>query len=378
MSNFLFITQFKDPTIGGVERVTNELINTFNKRGGTCFLAYYHNEDKTDLKNFYFSEKTPTKDLINRFLPFVRKNKIEIIINQDQNLPNIIELIKYLKSFTDIKLINCHHNQPDFPKYWHTSFRYKITEFLYRIRKGYPSYATPYRDLYNNTHRFVLLSESFIPLAKHCLGLKDGTRFCAISNPIPKINLNDIIPFTKKKKQFLIVSRLFDHQKNISAALRIWNKFEKLNNDYNLIIAGTGPDEIKLKEYSQKLGNLRVSFIGHHRNPAILYNESQFFMMTSRYEGFGMTLIEAQQYGCIPIVFNSYLSLHDIITNNVNGFIVQNKRENRYVTVMNNAVNKHNIEDISTNAQANVSRFYSDVIVRKWISLINDIINETN
>lgn len=37
--------------------------------------------------------------------------------------------------------------------------------------------------------------------------------------------------------------------------------------------------------------------------------------MTSAFEGFGMTLVEAQQYGVVPIVMDSYKSLHDIIKN---------------------------------------------------------------
>lgn len=378
MANILFIGKYKDPSIGGVERVTSLLYNAFNNDGHTCFLAYYRNEDKSDKRNYFFNENIGSEDLIKSIIPYIVNNNIQIIINQDNISNCIINLIKYLRNNTGIKLINCHHNQPDFPKHWKTTLRYKITEFFYRVRKGHPSYAEPYRELYDNTHKFVLLSESFIPLAKHCYGLKDSSRLCAISNPISPINDDDIIPFIKKKKQFLIVSRLFDHQKNIKAALRIWNKFEKINKEYNLIIAGTGPDEKMLKEYSAEIGNNRVTFIGHQSNPDELYNESRFFMMTSRYEGFGMTLIEAQRYGCIPIVFDSYLSLHDIIKNEINGFIIKNYNENEYLKTMRKAVYNPKIDEISKNAIANISLFCTRKIIKQWNKLIIELLDKPN
>lgn len=375
MANILFIVKYKDPSIGGVERVTNELCKALNQMSHTCYLAYYREEDKTDKTNLFFDEDINGEDLIKLITPYLEKNNIQIIINQVLISYGIIELFQYLKSHTNIKLINCHHNQPDFPKYWRMPFRYRITEALYRFRKGYPSYAVPYRALYDYSHKFVLLSESFISVAKKCFGLTDSSRLCAISNPISTINEDNIIPFEKKKKQFLIVSRLYDHQKNITTALRIWHKFEQINNEYSLIIAGSGPDENILKEYSQKLGNQRVSFIGHLSNPDYLYNESQFFMMTSKYEGFGMTLIEAQRYGCIPFVFDSYLSLHDIIIDNENGFIIKNRNEEDYLKAMINAVYNKHITTISKHAIVNVSRFNVNEIVKKWDSLISELIN---
>ena len=45
-------------------------------------------------------------------------------------------------------------------------------------------------------------------------------------------------------------------------------------------------------------------------------------MMTSSFEGWGLTLTEAQQYGCVPLAFHSFASLTDIITDKVNGFAI--------------------------------------------------------
>ena len=56
--------------------------------------------------------------------------------------------------------------------------------------------------------------------------------------------------------------------------------------------------------------------------------------MTSRYEGFGMTLTEALQNACIPLAYDSYSSVHDIIQNGQNGFLIKNNDEQSYANTM--------------------------------------------
>ena len=75
------------------------------------------------------------------------------------------------------------------------------------------------------------------------------------------------------------------------------------------------------KQFSTELGLEQISFEGF-RDPRQYYLESALFMMTSAFEGFGMTLVEAQQYGTVPIAMDSYKSLHDILQDKVNGIVV--------------------------------------------------------
>ena len=53
-------------------------------------------------------------------------------------------------------------------------------------------------------------------------------------------------------------------------------------------------------------------------------------MMTSAFEGFGMTLVEAQQYGVVPLAMDTYGSLHDIITDGQNGEIIADNDLDEY------------------------------------------------
>ena len=51
-------------------------------------------------------------------------------------------------------------------------------------------------------------------------------------------------------------------------------------------------------------------FLKGQKNPEPYYNEASIFMMTSSFEGWGLTLTEAQQYGCVPLAFHSFASLN--------------------------------------------------------------------
>ena len=49
--------------------------------------------------------------------------------------------------------------------------------------------------------------------------------------------------------------------------------------------------------------------------------------MTSDFEGWGMTITEAHQCGCVRIALDTYASLHDLISDGKDGFITSDIEE---------------------------------------------------
>ena len=47
-------------------------------------------------------------------------------------------------------------------------------------------------------------------------------------------------------------------------------------------------------------------------------------LASSAIEGWGMVLVEAQAMGCVPIAFDTYSALHDIIEDEATGCLVAN------------------------------------------------------
>jgi glycosyltransferase involved in cell wall biosynthesis len=95
--------------------------------------------------------------------------------------------------------------------------------------------------------------------------------------------------------------------------------------------------------------------------------------MTSSFEGFGLTLLEAQQMGVVPIVFDSFSALHDIILDGHNGVIIKNNDLQSYkeqlLNLMRNSTYRNNL---AKNAIDNSANFSKEKIVAIWENLFKE------
>lgn len=85
----------------------------------------------------------------------------------------------------------------------------------------------------------------------------------------------------------------FHAQKGFDIAIQAFNKAQ-LNNCY-LILAGD--DYQSFLKYS----NNKIKIIGRQENLNIFYNTIDCFILSSRWEGFGLVLLEAMNFG-LPII----------------------------------------------------------------------------
>ena len=95
-------------------------------------------------------------------------------------------------------------------------------------------------------------------------------------------------------------------------------------------------------------------------------------MMTSKNEGWPLTLLEAMQTGVVPIVMDSFAALHDIIQDGSNGYIVKynDKKEfgNRLISLINN---KNLRLKMSQEGLHSCTQYSIDNIGKEWINLLN-------
>lgn len=102
-------------------------------------------------------------------------------------------------------------------------------------------------------------------------------------------------------------------RKNIITLLRAYNKLA-LNGQVTLVIAGKpcwGFDEVFEFEQKYKLGVKFLGYVSEQQKRALLRN-AMLFVYPSRYEGFGIPVIEAMQEGC-PVVCADNSSLSEIV-----------------------------------------------------------------
>jgi glycosyltransferase involved in cell wall biosynthesis len=114
-----------------------------------------------------------------------------------------------------------------------------------------------------------------------------------------------------------------------------------------------------------------VAFMGR-QVPNAYYRQASIFMMTSKSESWGLTLTEAQQMGVVPIALDTYPSLHDIITDGVDGLIVAKDDLDGYaariLSLMTDAARRHRL---AAHGLQSCLRFTPATVVSLWWQLIS-------
>jgi phosphatidylinositol alpha-mannosyltransferase len=104
-------------------------------------------------------------------------------------------------------------------------------------------------------------------------------------------------------KTILYVGRL-ENRKGLKYLLRAFNELCSKRNDVQLLLAGSGPDENKLRDYVNELKIPRVTFLGYISDQEKIHqlHRADIFCSAARYgESFGIVLLESMAAG-VPIV----------------------------------------------------------------------------
>jgi glycosyltransferase involved in cell wall biosynthesis len=110
----------------------------------------------------------------------------------------------------------------------------------------------------------------------------------------------DRLGISSSHKTILFVGRLDIAMKGCDDFLRI---VAKLPSDYKGRMVGTGPDLQALKNLAVQLKIAdRVDFVGHQADTRTYYWAADAFLLTSRYEPFGLVLLEAVACGLPAVV----------------------------------------------------------------------------
>lgn len=192
------------------------------------------------------------------------------------------------------------------------------------------------------------------------------------------ISIPNILPFnpgaTAKLENLiaLAVGRL-NTQKGFDRLIRIWKMVKIECPDWQLHIIGSGNDKEKLIAQIQSAELQKQVFIyPPEKNIVQRYLNSSLYVMTSRYEGFPMVLLEAMHFG-LPCVSYAYpCGPSDIIRNNEDGFLIQEGDEQNFARKTISLLKSKELrKQMGERAEINIQRYSCDVIMQQWINLFN-------
>jgi glycosyltransferase involved in cell wall biosynthesis len=193
----------------------------------------------------------------------------------------------------------------------------------------------------------------------------------AIPNPAPSRSV------TKKSnnKTFLSVGRL-SNQKGFDLLLKAWSIVKEQDRDYSLTIVGSGGEQENLTILINELDiQDSVEIQPFTKNIDSYYSEASIYVMSSRFEGFGMVLLEAASHSIPLVSFDCDMGPREIITPS-SGWLAEPESPEALAQAMLKAIEA--LEDDETYQQYSESSYsqsknYSiDMVLQKWMKLINE------
>ena len=176
-----------------------------------------------------------------------------------------------------------------------------------------------------------------------------------------------------KEKRLISVGRL-SKEKGYMDLLEISKDIFKENKDWSLDIIGDGFEKEKLENYI-KDNNLSKNVILHGFKDKDYINrllsKSSIYLMTSYTESFGIVLIEAMNFGLPVIAFSDAEGAREIIKDNKNGYLIDNRDKTEYIEKVNKLINDYDLRiKLGKAGKIDSKNYDPNIVYKKWIEII--------
>jgi glycosyltransferase involved in cell wall biosynthesis len=192
------------------------------------------------------------------------------------------------------------------------------------------------------------------------------------------LNLPIRDPIKKGRPNRVLAAGRLTEQKGFDLLLDAWATIpDDMRTGWELRIVGEGEDRPLLQEKIEKLGlGSEVQLEGHSDNMADEFSESDLFVLSSRFEGFGLVVVEALSFGLPVISFNCVAGPGEILTHNFNGKLVPPENVDSLAEALAELmVNESLRHQMSKNTPVGLERFSQSEVRHQWLSLIDSVSN---
>ncbi|MBT9009777.1 hypothetical protein BTI84_08870 [Lactobacillus delbrueckii subsp. bulgaricus] len=340
---------------GGTERVTLLIANELSKKHEVSILSF-QNGDKT---NFEASSNITLSSLhmenakafwkrkilpYTRLLRYLTREKIDILINVD------VILCLYslpIKALVNTKMVAWEH-------------------FNFRNSNGVNNRSRARKLAANMADQIVVLTKE--DLEEYQKNLKIKHKVDYIYNPTIQ---PETLPKNVERKNIVIASGRLAPQKNFTELLKIWSLIEKNNPSWNLVICGSGEEEIKLKKIAKEKKLKNVVFAGFVQNVEEYYQQAKIMVMTSRFEGFPMVLLEGQNAGLPIVAYDCFTGPKEIVIDGKDGYLIELGNKAKFASSLEKLMRNEELrEKFSLQAMEDAKRFNIKEIAKRWEDVV--------
>lgn len=351
---------------GGTEQVTtqisNLLLENYDRYNVSILSTFYDenvgpffNGNKNIRYDGIFQEQTNIKTkylkIVKKIRDYVKQNQIDILVG--------VDTIQALFDLPAIRHLPC-----KYIAWEHFNYHFNLNTKLRDIGRKYAA---------KKADAIVVLTDKDKNYFEQNLNIKK--MITRIYNPfiVPKLKGH-----YQSNSNIIMSSGRLTSQKGFDMLLEVAKLLKKKTTDFQWIILGEGEDrtylEQKIKEYD--LTN-NVELKGRVSDVSKYYQQSRMFVLTSRFEGLVLVILEAKAHGLPVISFNCDCGPDEMIKDGENGYLI----EDFDIKAMCDKIYELLCDDdkcvqFSKNAHLCMDKFNEKVIIETWDKLFKKLLEE--
>ena len=191
---------------------------------------------------------------------------------------------------------------------------------------------------------------------------------------IPNFTLMQPAPTVHREQRVIAVGRL-EWQKGFDRLIDVWHIVAGRHPGWRLDIFGSGTLQRQLEGQVQCLG-LMQSVAIHPFTPHIAreYASSRVFVLTSRFEGFGLVLLEAMLHGLPCVVMDCPFGPSDVVEDGRSGYVVKDGDIESFASRLDEMMaNEMLLDRLSEAAKERGTMYDADAVMACWKALLEDL-----
>ena len=359
------IVRYNLSKIGGAEKVAINMANELSQNYKTYLISILLDEDKSinydisfdvEVKSIFYGDLRVRRVIIPAMIKlrkYLINNEIDIVFS----IAPATNIIIFLATLgLNIKTVFCDHHSLEFQD----TFSRKIQRYI----------GAKFFD------KIVTLTEEDKNRYRRDFSLRNE-KVTSIYNWIE--DTDNILTYSKKSKSIITVGRM-EYQKGYDYLAQIAVKVLSKFTDWEWDIYGSGNEQIKQDLITEldKGGVLsRVHFKGNVKGIENIYPNHAIYIMTSRYEGLPLVLLEAKQYGLPIVSFDCPTGPSEIILDGENGYLIENFDVKQMSQKIIELIRNDELRlRFSRNAMLDTDKFNKKRIIEQWIELVEEMTGE--
>lgn len=181
------------------------------------------------------------------------------------------------------------------------------------------------------------------------------------------IDIQSVRASSLTNKKAIAVGRL-EKEKDFPSLIKMWHTVNKTNRDWRLEIYGEGSmkNELLALIESLQLANF-VTIKPPTKDIYSIYQTASVYITTSKYEGFGMTILEAMAHGLPIIAFDSVGGVKILVADGKNGFVIKDRKTELLASQFLKLIkNKKMMNAFGKESILMAKKYSTENVMKKW------------